>query len=77
MKNQTVLAKTKERKAVGVERLSGAELAGEASKVTIGTVGVAGMVIGLWAFACLAGGLFAAGGPLELARSWWGAVTGM
>lgn len=38
--------------------------------------GTIAALIGLWAVACFAGALLAAGGPLALAKAWISAVTG-
>ena len=43
-------------------------------------VGVGAMVAGLvgaWAVSCLIAGVIAAGGPIALISSWFGAVTGI
>jgi len=43
-------------------------------------VGLGAMVAGLvgaWSVSCLIAGVIAAGGPLALVTSWFGAVTGM
>ncbi len=34
-------------------------------------------VLGAWAISCMAAGLIAAGGPLELVSSWFQAIRGM
>lgn len=49
----------------------------EVSKVSITFVAVLGVVVGLWSFACIVGGLAASGGPLALVGDWFKAVTGM
>lgn len=56
-------------------------VAGEATGTGISTGAVAAFgtiatLIGLWAVACFAGALLAAGGPLALAKAWISAVTG-
>ncbi|HIJ78789.1 MAG: hypothetical protein OEY01_06920 [Desulfobulbaceae bacterium] len=43
-------------------------------------VGVGAMAIGLvgaWALSCLVAGVIVAGGPLNLAASWFNAISGM
>jgi hypothetical protein len=48
----------------------------ELSKVGIATMGFIGISIGLWAVACMIGGLVASNGPLAFISSWFGAVVG-
>jgi hypothetical protein len=40
-------------------------------------VAILGVAVGLWSLACIAGGLSASGGPLQLVGEWLKAVTGM
>ncbi len=49
----------------------------EISKGALATMTVAGVIVGLWAFASLIGGVIVAGGPIALVKSWFGAVIGM
>jgi hypothetical protein len=49
----------------------------EVSKVSITFVAILGVAVGLWSLACIAGGLAASGGPLQLVGDWVKAVTGM
>lgn len=39
-------------------------------------VGVFASAIGVWAFACLVGGMIAGGGPIGLITGWFRAVSG-
>jgi len=48
-----------------------------AAQAGIGIITVMAALVGLWGLACLAGGIMAAGGPVELARAWLGAVIGI
>lgn len=41
------------------------------------TIGAVSGLIGSWAMAAFIGGMIAAGGPLEFAKSWFQAVLGM
>ncbi|MFT5726733.1 MAG: hypothetical protein ACI8PB_000855 [Desulforhopalus sp.] len=40
-------------------------------------VGLFASAIGLWAFACIIGGMIAAGGPFSLVAGWFKAVSGL
>lgn len=60
---------------VNVETDASAEIA--AYKVVVRTVAAFAGLIGIWAFACLGSAMYQAGGPIQLVRSWFGAVTGM
>jgi len=46
-------------------------------KLVIRSVAAFAGLIGLWAFACLGSAMFQAGGPIQLVRGWFRAVTGM
>lgn len=46
-------------------------------KGVIYTVAAFGGLVGLWAFACLGSAMYQAGGPIQLVRGWFGAVTGL
>lgn len=45
-------------------------------KVGLGVIGASSCVIGLWAAVCLASGMIASGGPLNLISNWITAVVG-
>ncbi len=49
----------------------------EISRGAIISLASAGAIVGLWAFASLASAMVMTGGPIALARAWFGAVTGM
>ena len=49
----------------------------EVSKGAVATMVGAGVVVGLWSFASIVGGIIVAGGPIALAQSWFGAIIGM
>ena len=49
----------------------------EVSRGTVVSLAAAGAVVGLWAFASLASAMVMTGGPIALARAWFGAVLGM
>lgn len=49
----------------------------EIDKVIIGSVAAFAGVVGLWSIACLGSAMFQAGGPLQLAGSWFKAISGM
>ncbi len=49
----------------------------EVSKGAVVSMAAAGAVVGLWAFASLASAMVMTGGPIALAKAWFGAVLGM
>ena len=46
-------------------------------KLVINSVAAFAGIIGLWALACLGSAMYQAGGPIQLIRGWFRAVTGM
>lgn len=46
-------------------------------KLVIRSVAAFAGLVGLWAVACLGSAMFQAGGPIQLVRGWFRAVTGM
>ncbi|HFQ89096.1 MAG TPA: hypothetical protein ENK27_03380 [Desulfobulbus sp.] len=49
----------------------------EISRGAVISMASAGALVGLWAFASLASAMVMTGGPIALARAWFGAVTGI
>ena len=49
----------------------------EISRGALASMGAAGAVVGLWSFASLASAMVMTGGPISLAKAWFGAVAGM
>ncbi len=49
----------------------------EVSRGALVSMAAAGAVVGLWAFASLASAMVMTGGPIALAKAWFGAVLGM
>ncbi|MBU0486073.1 MAG: hypothetical protein KKB30_16330 [Proteobacteria bacterium] len=47
------------------------------SKSSIVVMGIVSTSIGLWATACIIGAMFTSGGPLQLAQSYFSAITGI
>ncbi|RJX26957.1 MAG: hypothetical protein C4531_14725 [Desulfurivibrio sp.] len=47
------------------------------AKSGISVMGGVSALIALWAAACFIGGLISAGGPVELAYSWFKAIAGL
>ncbi len=45
--------------------------------VTLTAVGLFASAVGIWAFACIIGGMVAGGGPLGLITGWFKAVNGL
>ncbi len=46
-------------------------------KIVIRSVAAFAGLVGLWAFACIGSAMFQAGGPLQLVKDWFRAVSGM
>ncbi|MBU0483217.1 MAG: hypothetical protein KKB30_01720 [Proteobacteria bacterium] len=46
------------------------------SKGSVVVMGLVSATIGLWATACFIGAMITGGGPLQLAQSWFSAITG-
>ncbi len=70
MKTRTAITKS----GVSNPSLTKTETAIQTGLLTV--VGIFASAIGLWAFACLIGGLIAAGGPIGLIVGWFKAVSG-
>ncbi len=49
----------------------------EVSRGALVSMAAAGAVVGLWVFASLASAMVMTGGPIALAKAWFGAVLGM
>jgi len=49
----------------------------EISRGAIISMVTTGAVVGLWSFASLASAMVMTGGPVSLAKAWFGAVVGM
>ncbi len=49
----------------------------EVSRGALVSMAAAGAIVGLWAFASLASAMVMTGGPIALAKAWFGAVLGM
>ncbi len=65
---------SRRRSASGVATRS---VSSEISTAALAVTGASGLAIGLMSLAALVGGLVAAGGPLNLAASYFSAVTGV
>lgn len=65
-----VLTKNKS-KAGSIDQIEYQEMMG-----TLGTAGAIPVLCGLWAAACLIGGMIASGGPLAMVRQFFTAITG-
>lgn len=49
----------------------------DASNGTMATMAAVPAFIGLWAAACFIGGMISSGGPLEMVKNWFSAISGM
>jgi hypothetical protein len=68
---------TKVRDQVEVQDKSQTTVSAEVDKVIIGSVAAFAGVVGLWSIACILSAMFQAGGPLELVKGWFSALSGM
>jgi hypothetical protein len=71
--NTTVQVKT--RNSVKTPENVSAEV--ELSKGTMVAMAVVPAAIGLWSVSCFVGAMVASGGPLQLVKNWFLAVSGM
>ena len=74
MSDRTMVAE-QNKSGVQVDEISSAEAA--VYRVVIRTVAAFAGLIGVWAFARLGSAMYQAGGPVQLVRGWFRAVTGM
>ncbi len=70
MKTQTTAVKT--RNAVRTNDKVDVQL----GKVGLAVIGFTSCAVGLWAVACVVGGMVASGGPVALVANWFKAVVG-
>ncbi|HEB70480.1 MAG TPA: hypothetical protein ENI88_12815 [Desulfobulbus sp.] len=56
---------------------SSAQVQAEVSRGAVRALNIAGLLVGLWAAACIVGGMIAAGGPVALVKGWVSAVMGL
>ena len=73
MKNQQMV-KTRTRSSALVTDGIGTDIMQGA---VVGVGAMAAGLVGAWSVSCLVAGVIAAGGPLALVTSWFGAVTGI
>jgi|APCry4251928276_1046603.scaffolds.fasta_scaffold366086_2 hypothetical protein len=73
MKDST-LTKTRQKVRTGAQTQEGLDTFAKGGVSVMG--GVSALIV-LWAAACFIGGLISAGGPVELAYSWFKAIAGL
>ncbi len=49
----------------------------EIDKVIIGSIAAFAGLVGVWSIACIGSAMFQAGGPLQLLKGWFSAISGM
>lgn len=76
MSDRTLVAERNQNK---VQEISRADVSTDVvvDKIVIRSVAAFAGLVGLWAFACIGSAMFQAGGPIQLVRGWFRAVTGM
>ncbi|MBW6519410.1 MAG: hypothetical protein K0A99_00130 [Desulfoarculaceae bacterium] len=67
----------KEQSQVKVQDRSQTTASAEIDKVVIGSVAAFTGIVGLWVVACIGSAMYQAGGPIQLAGSWFKAISGM
>ena len=55
-------------------RVAEGSAVGTVSKLSIGVMGAASLLVGLWAIACLVGATITGGGPVALISGWLSAI---
>ena len=61
---------------LGLEITTADKMGRDATEVGIGVITVLAVLIGIWGFACLFGGIIQSGGVGELLNGYFSAVTG-
>ena len=74
MKREQMMVKTKTRSSALVTDGIGTDIMQGAA---VGVGAMAAGLVGAWSVSCLVAGVIAAGGPIALVASWFGAVTGI
>ncbi len=72
---ETTLSKQKNR--VEVEGNVTTTVSSEIDKVVVGSIAAFAGLVGLWSIVCLGSAMFQAGGPLQLFKGWFSALSGM
>ncbi|MDA8162776.1 MAG: hypothetical protein M0022_07730 [Desulfobacteraceae bacterium] len=76
MQNAYSTTQVKAKDKAGID-VSSTSIEKEISKLTLAAGGIMAGAVGVWGLVCLAAGMISAGGPIELAKAWFSAVTGM
>lgn len=70
-------ALSKQNSKSGVQENTQTTVSSEVDKVIIGSIAAFAGLVGLWSIACLGSAMFQAGGPLQLLKGWFSAISGM
>jgi hypothetical protein len=70
-------ALSKQSSKTGVRENTQTTVSSEVDKVIIGSIAAFAGLVGLWSIACLGSAMFQAGGPLQLLKGWFSAISGM
>ena len=71
---ETTLSKQKDRIEVQDKATT---VSSEIDKVVVGSIAAFAGLVGLWSIVCLGSAMFQAGGPLQLFKGWFSAISGM
>ena len=77
MKPLPMHIKTRAKSKIEIESADNVDVKQEVARSTVWAVGAAPVLIGLWAAACIVGGLLASDGPVALVQKWMSAIIGM
>ena len=77
MKPLPMHIKTRAKSKIEIESADNVDVKQEVARSTVWAVGVAPVLVGLWAAACIVGGLLASEGPVALVQKWMSAIMGM
>lgn len=77
MKPLPMHIETRAKSRIEIESADNVNVKQEVTKSTIWIVGAAPVLIGLWAAACIVGGLLASEGPVAFVQKWMSAIISM
>ena len=77
MKPLPMHIETRAKSKIQIDRVDNVDVKQEVTKGTVWIVGAAPVLIGLWAAACIVGGLLASEGPVAFVQKWMSAIISM
>ena len=67
----------KQKNEVRVQENTKTNVSTEIDKVILGSIAAFAGLVGIWSISCLVGAMITYGGPWELVKGWFRAVSGM